>query len=351
MVDYLPPITPVLAPALVVAVMIAALWLTDYVTTARARKKHKSMRLLRQSIKLGLLFVGALALVLVLPLGDTTQGQLLTIFGLIITAVLTLSSTTFVANGLAGVMLRSVENFRPGDFLRVGDDFGRVTERGLLHTEIQTEDGDLTTLPNLHLISTPYTTVRSSGTVVSATVSLGYDVPHGDVEDALLVAATDAELEQAFVQIVDLQDYSVVYRIGGFLTEPKQLLSSRSSLRKRMLDTLHRRGIEIVSPTFMNQRRIDDRPPFIPRVVEPAGEVDEGSPIPEDKIFDKAEMAQAIEELREEKRELEQGLEDLKAEHDTAAEARQPLLTMRMEYTKNRLEAIKRLFDEHNNSD
>jgi hypothetical protein len=114
---------------------------------------------------------------------------------------------------------------------------------------------------------------------------------------------------------------------------------------------LHRRGIEIVSPTFMNQRRIDDRPPFIPRVVEPAGEVDEGSPIPEDKIFDKAEMAQAIEELREEKRELEQGLEDLKAEHDTAAEARQPLLTMRMEYTKNRLEAIKRLFDEHNNSD
>jgi hypothetical protein len=240
-----------------------------------------------------------------------------------------------------------MENFKPGDFLRAGDHFGRVTERGLLHTEIQTEDGDLTTLPNLHLISTPYTIVRSSGTVVSATVSLGYEVSRNGIEEALLLAATDSELEQPFVQIVDLQDYSVVYRVAGFLTEPKQLLSARSNLRKQMLDTLHRHGIEIVSPAFMNQRRIDDAPPFIPQIVDQArGSAGNGPQIPEDKIFDKAEMAQALDELRQEKRSLQTRLEDLEQELAAAPEARRPLIEMHIEYTQNRRQAIQQLLDE-----
>jgi len=37
----------------------------------------------------------------------------------------------------------------------VGDYFGRVTERGLFHVEIQTEDRDLATLPNMFLVSQP----------------------------------------------------------------------------------------------------------------------------------------------------------------------------------------------------
>ena len=46
----------------------------------------------------------------------------------------------FIGNVMAGLMLRAVRNFRTGDFVRVEKHFGRVTERGLLHTEIQTED-------------------------------------------------------------------------------------------------------------------------------------------------------------------------------------------------------------------
>ena len=97
--------------------------------------------------------VGVFAVVLViiaLPVASELRGQLLSLFGLAITALLTLSGTTFVSNAMAGLMLRSLANFRAGDFLRVEGHFGRVTERGLLHTEIQTEDRDLVTLPNLY---------------------------------------------------------------------------------------------------------------------------------------------------------------------------------------------------------
>ena len=95
---------------------------------------------------------------------------------------------------MAGFMLRGVNNFKLGDFLRVGEQFGRVTERGFFHTEIQTENRDLTTLPNIYLVSQPVTVVRSSGTVISAEVSLGYDVPVESTKRLLAQAAVDVEL-------------------------------------------------------------------------------------------------------------------------------------------------------------
>ena len=61
----------------------------------------------------------------------------------------------------AGFMLRSIRNFHPGDFIVVDGHRGRVSELGLLRTEIQTERRTLTTFPNLYLVSNPVTVVRT----------------------------------------------------------------------------------------------------------------------------------------------------------------------------------------------
>jgi len=58
------------------------------------------------------------------------------LLGNVLTGVIAFSSTTFVANMMAGLMLRSVKSFTPGDFIEAGDYFGKATERGLFHTEI-----------------------------------------------------------------------------------------------------------------------------------------------------------------------------------------------------------------------
>ncbi len=252
----------------------------------------------RQLAMLGATAVLVIALILTLPVGDTAHGQLLSLLGIVLTGVIALSSTTFVGNVMAGLMLRAVRAFRAGDFLKTQEHFGRVTERGLLHTEIQTEDRDLTTLPNLYLVTNPVTVVRYSGTFVSATVSLGYDVARGRVEEALLAAARAADLDEPFVQIRELGDFSVQYRVAGFLAEVTHLLSARSRLRACMLDALHAGGIEIVSPTFMNTRQISPDKRFIPpRARGPAPE--EAHPVPEEIIFDKAEQAETREQLEE----------------------------------------------------
>ena len=149
-----------------------------------------------------------------------------------------------------------MKNFSVGDFVRAGDHFGRISERGLLHVDIQTEDRELTTPPNLFLVTNPVTTLRSSGTVISASLTLGYDLPRTKVRKTLLEAAEKAGLTDAFVQIVELRDFSVEYRVAGILKEVKQILTARSDLRGRVLDAMHERDMEIVSPTFMNTRAL-----------------------------------------------------------------------------------------------
>ena len=147
---------PKLLPALaVLAVISATLWGVHWLLLRRKLELGEESRFPRRIL---MFFLTAFALVIVLillPLGDNTRNQLFSLLGLLLTAVIALSSTTFVGNAVAGMMMRAVGSFRPGDFIRVGDHFGRVTERGLFHAEIQTEDRDLTTIPNLYLVSHP----------------------------------------------------------------------------------------------------------------------------------------------------------------------------------------------------
>jgi len=138
-------------------------------------------RLRRQLVTLIISFAGLIAVILVLPISAAKQGQLISLIGILLSAAIALSSATFMGNILAGMMLRATRNFKPGDFIRVGDYFGRVSDRGLFHIEIQTEDRDLTTLPNLYLVTNPVKVIQSSGTIVCAEISLGYDLPRNDI--------------------------------------------------------------------------------------------------------------------------------------------------------------------------
>lgn len=279
---------------------------------ARRVRAEESSRVRRQGIMLALSLVGLIVIVLTLPVPHTIEGHLLTIIGLALTAALTLSSTTFVGNMMAGLMLRAVDNIRVGSFVQVGEQFGRVTERGLFHIEIQTEDRDLSTLPNLYLVTNPVKVVSSSGTIVSATVSLGYDTHHARVEGLLVSATAEAGLTDGFVQIVELGDFAVTYRAAGFLPEVRQLLTARSNLRRSMLDALHGGGVEIVSPAFMNQRPMATDARVIPEAPARPTASPRTEATPEAIMFEKADEAEKIESLRKRRAEVEKEIGELK---------------------------------------
>jgi len=335
--DKLTGLIPTGAAIIIVVLLLLAV---RYVLNKRyARTPGHQFR--RQLTVLVLSFIGLIVVILTLPVSESTIGQLLGLLGILLSAAIAFSATTFVGNIMAGLMLRAVKNFRPGDFIRVGEHFGRMSDRGLFHIEIQTEDRDLTTLPNQYLVNNPVKVIRSSGTLVTADVSLGYDVSRVVVERVLLEAATDAELEEPFVYIMELGDFSVTYRIAGLLTEVKSLLSTRSRLHEMMLDRLHAVGIEIVSPNFMNQRVLDKDVRFVAKPAPIKVAAEPMKPPPEAVVFDKADEAESLEKLREQQEELHKELNELKS---TLAEAPDDTsrnsIKDKIEWTKTRLERL-----------
>jgi len=325
----------------VVIVMGAALWGMNRFLLGRHPDLSSERKFPRQIIVLGLYLFSLVLAILVLPVSKTFRDRLLALIGLLISGMIAFSSTTIVANFMAGILLRITKPFSTGDFVRVGEYFGRVSERGFFDTELQTESRELIALPNTYLIRNPVTAVLNSGTIVSITLSLGFDTHHSQVEPLLIEAAEKSGLEESFVHILEIGNYAVTYRVSGLLMEVKGLITARSNLFRIVLDTLHGQGIEIMSPTYMNQRRIgDDKkviPPFIAQVST------EASAAAEQIAFDKADRAELIEN---EKQKLTEQLQEMESLLKEASGQDKDRIKLKIAAGHERLKAIEQQQDE-----
>lgn len=288
--------------------------------------------------------VGIVAIIFALPDGSDSD-LALSVVGLVVTGALAISSQSIIANAMAGLMLRSVGSFKPGDFIEVAGHLGRVSELDLFHTEIQSTDRDLITLPNSLMVNEPVRVVRSSGTIVSATASIGYDVSRHQLEELFVEAALTSGLLEPFVQVLELGDYSISYRIAGFLEDPRSLMTARSKLRGAIIDTLTDAGVEIMSPMYVTRRAVDNDPLLPHHVTPPA--MPEMRRTAEDRVFDKAEAAARIEATKTELSAAHERLSELQDELSSAndngplvqaAVARQEQLIERLERRHVRLQ-------------
>jgi small conductance mechanosensitive channel len=333
--EYLKPVVPT-GVALVIGIVV--LYAVRFILDKRYAGSL-NLKFRRQVMTILLSFAGLLAIIMVLPIDSERRGQLLSLLGILLSAAIALSSTTILGNAMAGFMLRAIRNFRPGDFIEVGEHFGRVSDRGLFHVEIQKEDRDLVTIPNIYLVTNAVKVSRSSGTIVSADVSLGYDVAWHRVDKLLLSAGEAAGLEEPFTQVLELGDFSVTYRVAGLLRETREIISARSRLREAMLDKLHEGGVEIVSPTFMNTRALSEGHRMIPQV---KAEEDMGdTSVPEELVFDKADKAESLEKMKERYERFGKEIDEIKkrlSDSDAAYGSERDALKGEM----NRLEASRK---------
>ena len=323
-------------PSLIIAIgLVATLWGAHWLLIGRRADLGNERKFPRQIAMLGLTFVCLVMMVLSLPVSESIRNGLIGLLGLLVSGIIAFSSTTVVSNLMAGILLRMTRPFRIGDFIRVGDHFGRVSERGLFETEIQSESRELIAIPNAFLFSHPVTTIRGSGTIVSITLSLGYDVHHSRIETLLVKAAEESGLGEPFVHILELGNYSITYRISGLLTDVKWLITARSGLFRNVLDILHSHGIQIMSPAYMNQRRVSEDTRILPATVR--DESSEQPVIAEDIVFDKAEQAEHVEK---EKQELTGKIEELESSLKEASDEDREHVKKRIVEVRARLKVL-----------
>lgn len=315
---------------------IAILWALHILLLGRNKVLSGERRVPRQILMLALTISSVITVILSLPIEAELRNQVLGLIGIVLSGVVAFSSTNIIGNLMSGILLRITKPFGIGDFVRVGEFFGRVSERGLFDTEIQSENRELISLPNSYVANNPVTTIHPSGAIVSATLSLGYDVHNKKVEPLLIKAAENSGLSDAFVHISELNDFSVSYRVSGFLTEVKGLISARSNLRREVLDTLHGHGVEIMSPSFMNQRPMPPETKTIPDMHW--AKANDERVEAEDIVFDKAEKAQ---QLSDEKKRTYERIAELEEELKQGAKENQEELKQQLNELKEKLVALK----------
>lgn len=329
------PISPFFPLLVTISAVGVMLWAAYWIFIGRHHDLGNERLFFRQLILVGVTLAGVVVIVLALPLDEGARAQIVGLIGLVISGIIAFSSGNIFTNLAAGIVLRVTRPFGIGDFIRVRDYFGRVTERGLFDTEIQAENRELIAIPNSYLTSNPVSTIRSSGAIVSASLSLGYDVHHSQVSSLLIQAAEKSGLEEAFVHILDLGNYSITYRISGILPDVKGIITARSNLYRDILDVLHGHGIEIMSPSFMNQRQLAQGKRFIPtpEIETPS----EQKAVAEDVVFDKAEEAA---QLDHEQLELIDKIKQLKIELVQASDEEKAHIKKEIEALGGRLEII-----------
>ena len=311
---------PLLTVVVVCAVTLA---LGHIFLLARHKELGSEARLPRQLILFVMTLLSLVLMLIVAPLPDSTRNSILTLMGIGLSAVIALASTSFVTNFMAAVMLRVTRPFKVGDFIRVGELFGKVSERGLFDTEIQTENRELIAIPNATFITQPVSVARSSGVIISTTLSLGYDISCDTAEPLMLEAASAAGLSDPYVHIVSLEDFSVSYRVCGLLSDLEGILTARSTLHHQLLYVLHGAGLEIVSPSVTRHITQSDDYRMIP---QPSRAAPSDNAIKAESIvFDKANEIASLEELRNELEERVRQLKEVSSDGPDLAPALEEL--------------------------
>lgn len=188
--------------------------------------------------------------------------------------LLTLASSSAIANIIAGIILTYTGAFRFGEIVRIQTTTGEVVGKYLLTTRVRTFKNEVVSFPNSLVLSNSVTNysrlARERGLALSTTVTIGYDVPWRQVHELLIGAALDTPdvLNQPapFVLQKALNDYNVSYELNALTRKPELLPSLYSALHRHIQDRFAAAGVEIMSPAYTALR--DGNDPTLPPASE-----------------------------------------------------------------------------------
>jgi small-conductance mechanosensitive channel len=175
--------------------------------------------------------------------------------------MVSLGGASVIGQAFSGLILMYSSVFRPGDYVRIGDIEGTVTELGMFTTHLRTGLGEEITLSNSAVMASTtknYSrSVPGTGYVVDTVVTIGYTAPWRQVEAMLLEAARRtgdiAHTPAPFVRQTALSDYYVEYRLVAYtpLERPVQRAEVLHRLHAEIQDVFNEYGVQIMSPHYV----------------------------------------------------------------------------------------------------
>ena len=210
--------------------------------------------------KLVAIAVWLFALAMAYPYLPGAQTEAFKGLSVLVGLMVSLGASSIIGQGAAGLILTYSRTIRVGEYVRIGDHEGTVTEMGMFTSRIRTGLGEELTLPN-SLIAGAVTknysrAVHGRGYIVDTVVTIGYDTPWRQVEAMLLEAArrTNGTLETPAPQVFQtgLADYYPVYRLvcQAIPAQPRPRAEVLNMLHASIQDVFNEYGVQIMSPNY-----------------------------------------------------------------------------------------------------
>lgn len=160
-------------------------------------------KVLRRSITVGIVALGLLSALLVIPQVRAVAGGLLAssaVLGLIVG----FASQRTLGNFVAGLMIALTQPLRLGDWIEVDGVGGTVEEIGLIYTFIRTEDNARLVIPNEKLASDTISnsTIRSPAKYAQVTVQVPPATDLGPLLESLR-EETPGERDEVFISSLE----------------------------------------------------------------------------------------------------------------------------------------------------
>ena len=174
--------------------------------------------------------------------------------------MLSLGSSNFVGQAVSGLILTYSRTLHTGEYVRIGDVEGTVTEMGTFAIRIRTGLGEELTLPNAMIVGTVTKNysraVKGNGYIVDTVLTIGYDTPWRQVHAMMIEAArrTEGVLESPAPHVFQtaLSDFYVEYRLvaQAIASAPRPRAQVLADLHANLLDVFNTNGVQIMSPHY-----------------------------------------------------------------------------------------------------
>ena len=202
--------------------------------------------------------------------------------------VLSLGSSSAIANLVAGYTLVYRLAFNVGDRVKIGDTIGDVINMRLQATYLKTIKNEEVIVPNSTILSQEVVNysalARSAGLILHTTVGIGYETPWRQVEAMLLLAAerTSGLMKEPppFIRQLALGDFAVTYELNVYCDNAQAMNAIYTDLHRNILDLFNENDVQIMTPAYEGD---PDEPKVVPKerwFSAPAKDIEPGSKSP-----------------------------------------------------------------------
>ncbi len=263
----------------VVVIIVVARWFVavvgaffERVATGEISVGWLDAEIARPTRRVATLVVWLFALAMAYPYLPGAQTEAFKGLSVLVGLMVSIGASGLVGQAASGLILMYSRTVRSGEFVRIGDTEGTVTELGMFATRLRSGLGEEIVLPNAWVLSNTTRNfsrvVGGPGFILHTAVTIGYDTPWRQVHALLLEAArrTRGILETPAPYVVQtaLSDFYVEYKLVAYAgpEAPRLRAEAMSLLHGEIQDVFNENGVQIMSPQYFED-------PEVPKIVPP----------------------------------------------------------------------------------